>query len=90
VSRVESRPTHELWGTSEEDWIKYLVHEGMIDVLISYYETGIFMMEKLNRDVLKEKTYGEILGHKVGMDIMMSERSKTIDFYRLRLKELEE
>ena len=87
MARVESMPTHELWGISEEQWITYLTNSGSIDVLINYYEIGISMMEAINRDVLGTHRYSEIVG--TDLERGLAKREKTIEFYRLRLKELE-
>ena len=86
MSRVESMPTHELWGISGEQWINHLVYSGSIDILIKYYQDGIAMMEAINRDVLGTHKYLEIVG--TDLEEGLANREKVISFYHIRLNEL--
>ena len=76
-----------MWGMSEAEWFEYLEQHGMKDVVIKYYKAGITHMESENREVVYSNPYVDLVNSKLGKDVM--QRAKTIDFYRIRLNELE-
>ena len=90
MSRVEGIPTYELVGKTQEDWINGLRDNGSLDYMIKFYNDGMKRMNKINRDVMNSRPYSHIVGFKVGFDVMINARNKTIDFYRIRLSELED
>lgn len=88
MSRIESKPTWELWGMSKEFWIYHLKTTGKFKLLVEYYESGISMMEAMNRDTIGTNKYKDIVG--TDIEKTMFKRQKTISFYRKRLSELKE
>ena len=85
MSRVEDTPSWELWGMSEGLYLYSLQTSGQLQAVVAYYETGITMMTAANRDLISSNRYADLSKLEL---VLIGKRTKTIEFYEKRLKEL--
>jgi len=88
MSRVESLPTWEMWNVPKALWLVYLDDSGMRKKLIDYYATGITLMEASNKTMIGTHSYADLVEKK--LDKTVNDRVKVIEFYKKRLKELQD
>lgn len=81
MARIDHELTSKLWNVSYEEHANAMKHM----TVVNYYDKGVRCMSQHIKEIVKDKTYGEIV--RSGEDKLIDEINKTIKFYKTRLKE---
>lgn len=84
MSRLEDRPTAELWGRSQ----RYVSHKAEMIDTIEFHKLGLAHMRLHKRELFKDKSMSELMSNHYEYNLFL-DIGKTMAYYEKRISDWE-